>query len=89
MSDAFGIGLIQLNIDNIDDSMIIYPSAVKPVIDIATIELLVSKNKDFLEFISNVNNSIKLNKLVDKAKYDKVLSDDELNNYLSKLNSKK
>ncbi len=88
LSDAFGIGLIQLNIDNIDDSMIIYPSAVKPVIDIATIELLVSKNKDFLEFISNVNNSIKLNKLVDKAKYDKVFTDDEINKYILKLKTK-
>lgn len=88
LCDSFGVGLIQLNIDNIDNSVIIYPSAVKPIVDIATIELLVSKNKDFLEFISNVNNSIKLNQVVDEAKYDKVLSDDEINKYLLKLKAK-
>lgn len=88
LCDSFGVGLIQLNIDNIDDSVIIYPSAVKPIIDIATIELLVSKNKDFLDFINNVNNSIKLNQLVDEAKYDKVFTDDEINKYLLKFKSK-
>lgn len=88
LCDSFGVGLIQLNIDNIDDSVIIYPSAVKPIIDIATIELLISKNKDFLDFINNVNNSIKLNQLVDEAKYDKVLTDDEINKYLLKFKSK-
>lgn len=88
LCDAFGIGLIQLDIDNIDNSTIIYPATVKPTIDMAMIDLLVDKNENFQKFINNVNNSLKVGEVVNVSKYDKVLSDDEIIEYLSKLKTK-
>ena len=44
------------------------------MIDIATINLLVNKSEDFKEFVKNVQNSIKLNELVNKDIYDKIIN---------------
>lgn len=88
LRDSFGIGLIQLNLDNINDSLIIYPATTKSMIDISTMNLLVNKSQDFEEFVKNVQNSIKLNELVNKDIYDKVLDDNDINKYLLELKSK-
>ena len=51
--------------------------------------MLVQKNKDFKEFIENINKDMQTNDAdrIAKHKYDKIL-DDDLEEYLTKIENK-
>jgi hypothetical protein len=51
LSNSFGIGLIELDINNPDSSEIIYPARQKENIDIETMNKISQINPDFKEFI--------------------------------------
>ncbi len=76
MNNAFGIGIIQLNTENIFESEILFPAQTKPTIDWDTVNRLVNENSDFSDFLKFINEDCKLGKV--KSQYDKVLSLDEL-----------
>lgn len=80
LNQSFGIGLIQLGLDNIE---IIFPSK-KRELDFATIDMLIGKNPDFKKFIENVNKDFKTNdrERIATQNYDKILSDEELKRYI-------
>lgn len=80
LNQSFGIGLIQLGLENIECIL----NAKERELDFETIEMLIEKNKDFKEFIQNVNKDFKTN---DKDRiaiqnYDKILDDDKLKNHI-------
>ncbi|GHV83604.1 hypothetical protein AGMMS50212_09440 [Spirochaetia bacterium] len=76
LSNSFGIGLIQLNVNNPDDSEIIIPARQKDILDIEMINKIVQINPDFKEFISRIK--IDLNsKEIRKEKFDKIFNDVE------------
>lgn len=80
LNQSFGIGLIQLGLENIECIL----NAKERELDFETIEMLIEKNKDFKEFIQNVNKDFKTN---DKDRiaiqnYDKILDDEKLENYI-------
>lgn len=74
LNASFGIGVIELK-----GEKVIF-EARKRELDIETLDMLVQKNGDFKEFIENVNKDIQTNdpERIAKNKYDKVLSDDEI-----------
>lgn len=74
LNASFGIGVIELK-----GEKVIF-EARKRELDIETLDMLVQKNGDFKEFIENVNKDIQTNdpERIAKIKYDKVLSDDEI-----------
>lgn len=76
LNNAFGIGIIQLNTENIFESEILFPAQTKPTIDWDTVNRLVNENSDFSDFLKFINEDCKLGKV--KSQYDKVLSLDEL-----------
>ncbi|SEL75876.1 hypothetical protein SAMN04488505_1021037 [Chitinophaga rupis] len=76
LNNAFGIGLIKLNAENIYESEILFPARIKPTIDWDTVNRLVTENKDFSNFLKLVTEDCKLGKV--KSEYDKVLSPEEL-----------
>jgi hypothetical protein len=76
LSNSFGIGLIQLNVNNPDDSEIIIPARQKDVLDIEMINKIAQINPDFKEFITRIK--IDLNsKEIRKEKFDKIFNDVE------------
>ena len=80
LNQSFGIGLIQLGLEDIECIL----NAKERELDFETIEMLIDKNKDFKEFIQNVNKDFKTN---DKDRiaiqnYDKISDDEELKNYI-------
>lgn len=83
LSNSFGIGLIKLNANEIEESEILFPAQEKEFIDWDTIDRLVEENKDFKQFICDVREDIEVNKV--KSIYDKVLSDDKYQEYVNKL----
>ncbi|WP_250277747.1 HTH domain-containing protein [[Clostridium] colinum] len=79
LNNAFGIGIIELNPENIYESEIILPAKEKVNLDWDTIDRLVCENNDFKDFINNILEDIKLKKI--KSKYDRVKTDEEIREY--------
>lgn len=70
LSTSFGIGVIQLNIEDPHSSEIIFPAKFKETLDWETINKL-TMNSDFKEFISTVKIDI-TSKKVHKKEYDPI-----------------
>ena len=78
--DAFGIGIIKLNADDIHDSEIVCPARYNENIDWDTLDRLSEDSSDFRKFISDLTEDIALGKV--KSNYDKVISDEKFESYL-------
>lgn len=80
LNNAFGIGIIELNPDNIYESQILFPSRINPEIDWDTINRLAGENSDFKDFLKLITEDCKLGKV--KSQYDKVLNLEEWGKYI-------
>lgn len=80
LTNSFGIGVIQLNAECTEESRILFPAKCRENIDWDTVNRLSLKNKDFKEFILNINEDIKLGK--PKSNYDEVLDEEQYANYI-------
>lgn len=80
LSNAFGIGIIQLNIENIFESEILFPAHTKQSIDWDTVNRLANENLDFSDFLKYINEDCKLGKV--KSHYDKVLTIEEISRHI-------
>lgn len=80
LTNAFGIGIIKLNTENIFESEILFPAITKQTIDWDTVNRLATENSDFMDFIKFINEDCKLGKI--KSQYDKVLSIEEIGIYI-------
>ncbi len=81
LANAFGIGIIKLNLESIHDSTILYPARFKKQLDWNMIDKLVRVNTNFNEFILNIKNTLESRKY--EGKYDKILNEDELSQHLN------
>ncbi|MFQ6342197.1 HTH domain-containing protein [Campylobacter sp. VTCC 70190] len=82
LNQSFGIGVIQLNGSEISNSKIIL-SAKEKALDMQTIDMLVSKNVNFKEFIEDINKQIKIGEEAKiQANFDRVKNGDEMQKYL-------
>ena len=80
LSNAFGIGIIKLNAEDINDSEIVCPARYNESIDWDTLDRLAEDSPDFKKFISDLTEDIALGKV--KSSYDKVISDEKYGIYL-------
>ena len=80
LSNSFGVGIIKLNAENINESEIICAARVNENIDWDTLDRLSEDSPDFKKFISDLIEDIALGKV--KSTYDKVISDEKYDNYL-------
>jgi hypothetical protein len=81
LNNAFGIGIIKLNPENIFESEILFPSKINQEIDWDTVNRLANENSDFNDFLKLITEDCKLGKV--KSQYDKVLKMDELTQYIT------
>ncbi len=77
LSTAFGIGVIQLSIEDPDSCDIVLPANSKISIDWDTVNKLSGINPDFRNFLTRIRNDIK-NQEIRKEMYDAVLGKEEL-----------
>jgi hypothetical protein len=77
LAASFGIGIIQLDVDDIDSSSILYPARVKSVLDWETINKLCEQNRDFQKFIQDVKIDFE-SKRIHRAEYDESPKDPAL-----------
>jgi hypothetical protein len=80
LNNAFGIGIIRLNAENVFESEILFPSKINTGIDWDTVNRLSTENKDFSDFLKLITEDCKLGKV--KSQYDKVKTIDELTKHI-------
>jgi hypothetical protein len=84
LNNAFGIGVIKLNIESVYESEILFPARINSLIDWDTVNRLVEENGDFKMFLNSITEDCKLNKVKSLADYDEVLDDTRLKEYIEK-----
>ena len=77
LNNAFGIGIIKLNVQSVQKSEIVFPSKINQEIDWDTVNRLANENADFSVFLKLIAEDCKLGKV--KRKYDKVMQLETLN----------
>ena len=80
LNNAFGIGIIKLNPENVFESEILFPSGINQEIDWDTVNRLANENADFNNFLKLITEDCKLGKV--KSQYDQVLKLEELSKYI-------
>lgn len=81
LNNAFGIGIIKLNTENVFESEILFPASIKQSIDWDTVNRLANENTDFSDFLKFITEDCKLGKI--KSQYDKVLNIEELTKHIA------
>ena len=74
LAASFGIGIVHLDLDDIDSSSVLYPARVKTALDWETINKLCEQNNDFGRFIQDVKIDFE-SKRVHRSEYDEVPKD--------------
>ena len=74
LAASFGIGIIHLDLHDIDGSTVLHPARVKDVLDWETINKLCVQNKDFEKFIQDVKIDFE-SKRIHRAEYDAIQKD--------------
>lgn len=82
LSVSFGIGIIQLDLEDIDSSKVIFPARTKSNLDWELMNKLCDQNPDFENFIDRISKDFKV-KTIHKSEYDSILEDPE--SYTSKI----
>lgn len=80
LNNAFGIGIIKLNTENVFESEILFPASIKQSIDWDTVNRLANENSDFSDFLKFITEDCKLGKV--KSQYDKVFNLEELTKHI-------
>jgi hypothetical protein len=81
LNNAFGIGIIKLNPENVFESEIVFPSSINQEIDWDTVNRLANENSDFSDFLKLITEDCKLGKV--KSQYNKVLKLEDLTKHIN------
>lgn len=76
LSGSFGIGVISLNVENVDDSFVLCPAEERKMLDWDSVNKLAKENSDFSGFLHDVITDLN-GKKVHPTEYDKVEEDVE------------
>lgn len=76
LTASFGIGIIQLDLKDLDSSNILFPARNKSFLDWETMNKLCEQNKDFEKFIQDVKIDFD-SKRIHKSEYDPILENPE------------
>jgi len=85
LNNAFGIGIIKLNPDDIFESEILFPSKSNQEIDWDTVNRLAKENSSFNDFLKLIIEDSKLGKVKKNDgnfNYDEILNPEKINEYV-------
>lgn len=74
LAASFGIGIISLDLRDIDASSVLYPARARGSLDWETINKLCEQNQDFAKFVEDVKIDFE-SKRIHKAEYDEIPKD--------------
>ncbi len=76
LSASFGIGIIHLDLEDIDSSKVVFPAKVRENLDWELMNKLCEQNEDFRNFIDSVRKDYEVN-TIHRGEYDQILDDPE------------
>ena len=76
LTSSFGIGIISLDLSNINSSAVLYPARGKDFLDWETINKLCEQNGNFAKFVEDVKIDFE-SKRIHSAEYDEIPKDQE------------
>lgn len=82
LSYSFGIGVISLNSQNVDESVILARAEFRENLDYSVMNELSMKNPDFKKFLESVEEFNIEKEYRSKSEFDEVLDNDKVDNYL-------
>jgi uncharacterized protein len=74
LAASFGIGIIHLDLTDVNSSSVLYPARIKGTLDWETINKLCDQNPDFGKFVEDVKIDFE-SKRIHRAEYDEVVKD--------------
>jgi hypothetical protein len=74
LTSSFGIGIIQLDLEDIDSSQILFPARSRPLLVWETINKLSEQNPDFEKFIQDVRIDFE-SKRIHRSEFDEIVKD--------------
>ncbi len=74
LAASFGIGIIHLDLTDIDSSSVLYPARIRGALDWETINKLCDQNPDFGKFVEDVKIDFE-SKRIHRAEYDEVIKE--------------
>jgi hypothetical protein len=80
LTNTFGIGLIKLDSETVEEGQIIVPATYKKQLDIDAMDRLASENRDFADFLQNAIDDNTIRRV--NSRYDSVMSDTEMLKHL-------
>lgn len=86
LSASFGIGMIILDLDDIDSSTVMFPARSKDYLDWETMNKLCEQNEDFETFIDDVQRDY-AGKKIHPSEYEDIISDTDF--YIKKIRAEK
>jgi hypothetical protein len=86
LSASFGIGIIVLDLADIDSSRVLFPARPKDYLDWETMNKLCEQNDDFATFIGDVQRDY-AGKKIHTSEYDSIINEPEV--YIKKMPSEK
>ncbi|MFN8388561.1 MAG: HTH domain-containing protein [Anaerolineales bacterium] len=86
LSASFGIGIIVLDLEDIDSSNVLYPARAKDYLDWETMNKLCEQNRDFETFIDDIQRDYS-GKKIHPSEYDPIISDPD--DYIKKMKPSK
>lgn len=86
LSASFGIGIIVLDLDDIDSSTVLYPARAKDYLDWETMNKLCEQNNDFETFIDDVQRDY-AGKKIHPSEYENIINDPDA--FIKKMRSGK
>lgn len=82
LNNAFGIGFIKLNTENVEQSEIMFSARYNENVDWDTIDRLSETNQDFKEFVTSAVSDIRGTGEPYPGKYDRVLTGEQIEKYI-------
>ncbi len=86
---SFGIGVLSLDSENIEQSKIIAPAKFKEILDFNLVDELSYKNEDFKNFIKTINDYDVKNETRYKNEFDEIFDGEEINKHMLEKKIKK
>ncbi|EPH10097.1 hypothetical protein HMPREF9309_00402 [Campylobacter ureolyticus ACS-301-V-Sch3b] len=86
---SFGIGVLSLDSENIEQSKIIAPAKFKEILDFNLVDELSYKNEDFKNFIKTINDYDVKNETRYKNEFDEICDGEEINRHMLEKKIKK